>query len=120
MTTIKNAETKRSTLIVTYILAFAILIPSVWGFGSKFIEFVQLFNANAEGVFTLTPIVNYLLASFGFFCMLCWAISNGMFRNIENPKVTMLEREELIDQVSSGNEQTESTQQESGKDGING
>ena len=104
MSNFKNVETKRSTLVVTFILALAILIPSLLGFGAKLFEFVELFNANAEGVFTLTPIVNYLLASFGFFCMLCWAITNGMFRNIEKPKVTMLEIEEQLDQKSSGKE----------------
>lgn len=105
MAEIKNAETKRSTLIVTFILAIAILIPSVWGFSTKFLEFLDLFNSDVDGVFTLTPIVNYLLASLGFFCMLCWAISNGMFRNIEKPKVTMLETEELLDSQSASKDQ---------------
>ena len=101
MSDIRNSETKRSTLTVTFILAIAILIPSIWGFSTKFIEFVDLFNSDADGVFTITPIVNYLLASLGFFCMLCWAIANGMFRNIEKPKITMLETENLLDQKSS-------------------
>ncbi len=105
MADFKNVETKRSTLVITFILAIAILIPSLWGFTTKFLEFIELFNSDSEGVYTLTPIINYLMASLGFFCMLCWATSNGMFRNIEKPKITMLETEELLDQESAKQDQ---------------
>jgi hypothetical protein len=42
--------------------------------------------------------VNYLLASLGFFCLFLWAILHGMFRDIEQPKTTMLETERMLDE----------------------
>ena len=72
-------------------------MPSLWGFGSKFLEFVALARGEVDGAFALTPVVNYLLASFGFLCLFCWAALNGMFHDIEQPKVTMLENEARLD-----------------------
>ncbi len=82
---------------VTGGLAFAILIPSLWGFGSKFIEFVALYRGDADGAFAISPIVNYLLASLGFLCLFGWATLHGMFRDIEAPKYAMLENERQLD-----------------------
>jgi hypothetical protein len=86
---------------VTILLAVAILVPSLLGFGTKFYEFVLLARGNVEGVFAVTPVINYLMASLGFLCLLGWAAANGMFRDIEQPKLTMLENEELLDAQSN-------------------
>lgn len=89
--------TTRTNLIVTLVLAALILIPSMLGFVTKFIDLIVVLRGDPDGVFTLTPIVNYLLASLGFFCMLIWAISRGMFHDVEQPKQAMLEREALLE-----------------------
>jgi hypothetical protein len=78
---------------VTGALAFAILIPSLWGFGSKFVEFIAIYKGEADGAFAVSPILNYLLASVGFLLLFGWATAHGMFRDIEAPKYTMLENE---------------------------
>jgi hypothetical protein len=77
--------------------AAAILIPSMLGFGAKFIEFVHTFRGETGGAFAITPIVNYMLASLGFLCLLAWATLNGMFHDVEQPKHTMLDRERELD-----------------------
>jgi len=82
---------------VTVLMAIAILLPSMWGFGSKFVEFVLTFRGESDGVFAITPILNYLLASLGFLMLLLWATWNGMFHDIEKPKYTMLETEQQLD-----------------------
>ena len=46
----------------------------------------------------ISPVVNYLLASVGFFFLFCWAIFNGMFGDIEGPKRAMLENERMLDE----------------------
>jgi nitrogen fixation-related uncharacterized protein len=81
----------------TIILAVLILIPSMYGFVGKFIEFVHIYRGTAEGAFAVAPILNYLLATLGFFCLLLWAIRNGMFHDMEAPKTQLLENEELLD-----------------------
>ena len=45
----------------------------------------------------MAPILNYLLASAGFFCMLLWAAWNGMFRDMERPKTEFLDNESRLD-----------------------
>jgi hypothetical protein len=82
---------------VVLAMAFVILIFSLLGFGDKFVQFVKVARGEPDGVFALTPIVNYLLASFGFLSLFGWAAANGMFHDIERPKYAMLEIEEQLD-----------------------
>jgi hypothetical protein len=91
----------RWTSRVTLILAVLILIPSLLGFAGKFLEFVHVFSGETDGVFAITPIVNYLLATCGFLLLLLWATVNGMFHDIERPKYTLLEREAELDRQPS-------------------
>ncbi|HVW02384.1 MAG TPA: hypothetical protein VHB77_18665, partial [Planctomycetaceae bacterium] len=83
----------------TGILAILALVPSLYGFGTKFLEFIALTRGDIEGVFALSPVCNYLLASLGFMCLMVWAALNGMFHDIERPKRTMLETEEWLDRT---------------------
>ena len=90
-------RTKRLHTWTTIIMAVLILIPSMYGFVGKFIEFVHIYRGTQGGEFAVAPIMNYLLASAGFFFMLLWAAWNGMFRDIEIPKQQMLDNEALLD-----------------------
>ena len=93
--------TSRTQNITVAILAVVILGFCMYGFGSKFVELVKLVRtddfAASEGVFAVAPIVNYLLASMGFLCLLGWAAAQGMFHNIEQPKRTMLDLDAQLD-----------------------
>ena len=86
---------------IILVLAVIILGFCAFGFGSKFIEFVRLVRSDEqaaqEGIFAVAPLMNYLLASAGFLCLLGWAALQGMFNNIEGPKQTMLETEAKLD-----------------------
>jgi hypothetical protein len=84
------------------LLALAVLLPSLYGFGTKFLEFVELYRGDVDGAFAITPIANYLLASLGFLCLFGWAVFHGMFRDIERPKITMLENEAMLDRAEQG------------------
>lgn len=85
---------------VTLLLALLILIPSLWGFGTKFLEFIAVYRGDVDGAFAVAPILNYLLASIGFLLLFGWAVANGMFHDIEKPKYTMLEIEEQFEKQS--------------------
>lgn len=82
---------------VTLLLAVLILIPSMFGFVNKFIEFFNVSQESGAGLFAVAPMMNYVLASMGFLLMLFWAAANGMFHDVERPKFAMLERERLLD-----------------------
>lgn len=82
---------------VTVLLAVLILIPSGYGFVGKFVELVRLARGQPDGAFAVAPVVNYLLASLGFLCLLLWAAAHGMFRDVERPKYELLAREACLE-----------------------
>ena len=86
---------------IIQIMSIVILGFCFYGFGSKFVELVRLVASDSEaaqeGVFAVTPLVNYLLASAGFLCLLGWASIHGMFHDIEKPKQTMLDLNAELD-----------------------
>lgn len=87
----------RTRRVVMLLMALAVLVPSLYGFGTKFLEFIALYRGDVDGAFAISPILNYLLASLGFLFLFCWAALGGMFRDIEQPKYTMLENEAQLD-----------------------
>jgi hypothetical protein len=95
-------QTLRLQNRITLILAFLILLPSMYGFVGKFIEFIHVFRGVPGGQFAVAPMLNYLLASGGFFMLLLWAAANGMFSDIERPKYTFLENEARLDAAARG------------------
>ncbi len=94
MKTPPSSRSKRYTVLG---LAFLLLAPGAYGFTEKLVQFVRTLNTDNEAGFTIIPISNYFLIAGGMACMLFWAMSNGMFRDIEKPKYTMLQREAELD-----------------------
>lgn len=95
------STTTRNSRWWTILFVILFLGPSMFGFVTKFLEFVHTFVDDEAGVFAITPMVNYLLASLGFLCLLVWASRNGMFQDLEEPKIMMLKREQLLDRDRS-------------------
>jgi nitrogen fixation-related uncharacterized protein len=91
---------RRMKGIVLLVMSICIIVPSMLGFSAKFLEFIHTFRGTSDGAFAVTPVLNYLLASVGFFCMLLWAAANGMFHDMEEPKHHMLELEEALDRAA--------------------
>jgi hypothetical protein len=90
-------ESPRLKNTVLLVMAVIILIPSMLGFFAKFYEFAHTLGSDSGGAFAITPMLNYLLASAGFFCLLVWAIANGMFFDMESPKYHMLQLDQQLD-----------------------
>ena len=93
----KRANASKISTWITMVLAVLIIIPSMYGFIGKFLEFINVFKGESDGVFAIAPMLNYTLATLGFLFLLVWATFNGMFKDIEKPKNTMLENEERFD-----------------------
>ena len=64
------SRTPRGVYIATAIIGVVVLVPSMLGFINKLMEFAHVARGAPEGMFALTPIVNYVLASMGFFVIL--------------------------------------------------
>lgn len=90
-------STGKVSLWWTALAVLIFLVPSGYGFSGKLYEFVTMYRYDADGAFAISPMANYLLASLGFLCMLIWGAFQGMFRDIERPKRTMLMIEEELD-----------------------
>ncbi|MHC4233931.1 MAG: hypothetical protein ACYSUQ_02330 [Planctomycetota bacterium] len=93
-----ESRTKRIALLC---LAVVIVVPAGFGFINKLVEFFHTLTADQAGAFSIIPISNYLLATLGFACLLIWAVAQGMFRDIEGPKYTMLDREAELERRDS-------------------
>jgi hypothetical protein len=96
----------RTRTIATLAAAAVILIPCLVAFGNKLFELVQIYRSDPNGAFALAPVLNYLLASAGFLLLLLWAAANGMFRDVEKPKMALLEREQSLDSPSAASRST--------------
>lgn len=96
-----TSQPSRAQNIAVSIMAVVILGFCAYGFGSKFLEFIHLVTtddlAASEGIFAVSPMSNYLLASAGFLCLMGWAAAQGMFHNIEQPKHRMLDLDTQLD-----------------------
>ncbi len=90
----------RVSQLTMLLFAVLILVPSLLGFATKFIEFVAVFRGDAGGRFAISPIINYLFATLGFLCLFGWAAVHGMLRDIEAPKYRMLEIEDQLDRAT--------------------
>lgn len=90
--------------LLKWLMYAVILVPCSFGFGGKFVELVRVLVDRPDGAFAITPLVNYLLATTGFLLLFGWAAANGMFRDVEGPKLAMLENEARLDAGERGEE----------------
>lgn len=93
--------TPHRTHWLTWLFAALVLIPTILGFGNKFLDLLLVMQGDEEGAFAATPIVNYLLATAGFFCLLLWSAFQGAFHDLDQPSRTMFDNEQRLDQRST-------------------
>lgn len=82
-----------------WIFSVVILVPAILGFSNKFLDLILVAYGDEEGAFAVTPIVNYLLATAGFVCLLLWTATQGAFKTLDAPSHAMLENERRLDRV---------------------
>lgn len=96
MTRQKPSTAKR---IAVWTVGLLIIGPGGYGFVGKLIDFIRTLRLEEGGGFAIIPLSNYFFVAAGMACLLIWAICNGMLRDIEGPKYTMLEREAELDRL---------------------
>ena len=101
--TAKKRDVKSKTLLLFVLFIAIFFIPAGLGFMTKLYEFFVTAGTEAEGRyedgrFAIIPAVNYVLVFLGMLSLLFWAISNGMFKDVERPKYTMLDNEKRLDE----------------------
>ena len=85
---------------LTWVVSALVLIPAIAGFGIKFWDLILILQGDEEGAFAVTPIMNYLLATAGFLCLLIWSAAQGAFQDLNGPSRRMLENEQHLDGVN--------------------
>lgn len=81
-----------------WIFFLGLFVPGGVGFIQKLILFIKSFHDSQEGGFTILPVLTYLIVAAGMMLLFFWAVSHGMFRNIEEPKFTQLDLERQLDE----------------------
>lgn len=89
--------TSRRNRVWFWFFTLLVLIPTVLGFANKFLDLLVILQGDDEGAFALTPVINYLLATAGFLCLLLWTAAQGAFRDINQPSRDMFENERQLD-----------------------
>jgi hypothetical protein len=89
--------TPHRTHWLTWLFAAIVLIPTILGFSNKFLDLVLVLQGDEEGAFAATPIVNYLLATAGFLCLLLWSAAQGAFHDLDAPSRAMFDNEQRLD-----------------------
>lgn len=92
-----SARLTRGQKIMLWTFVATLLLPGAVGFIDKLGMLFRVLFTSVEGGYALIPILNYLLIAAGLLCFFVWAVSQGMFRNIESPKYEHLEREQSLD-----------------------
>lgn len=88
---------KQRTSWAVWFFAALVLIPTILGFANKFLDLILISQGDEEGAFAVTPIMNYLLATAGFVCLLLWTAGQGAFKDLDGPSHWMMENEHRLD-----------------------
>jgi nitrogen fixation-related uncharacterized protein len=80
-----------------WFFSILVLVPAILGFANKFLDLLLVAYGDEEGAFAATPIMNYLLATAGFVCLLLWTAAQGAFKDLDGPSHAMLENEHRLD-----------------------
>ena len=84
----------RRTKSRSVVLAF--FVAAVTGAGGMFIfklfSFLRTIKRDELAGFAFDPILVYAFVAMGFLFLLAWAFMTGQFRDLESPKLDMLER----------------------------
>ncbi|MCB9853144.1 MAG: hypothetical protein H6819_08610 [Phycisphaerales bacterium] len=97
MAIIRRVES-RAKRITLWVMGLLIIVPGAYGFAEKMRQFILTLNTEEGAGFTIIPIANYFLIAGGMACLFGWAMCNGMFGNVEEPKYTMLDHERELDE----------------------
>ncbi len=84
----------------------AMVLTAGSAFVMKLIEFYATATRSGSDALVsfLIPVLNYLLVAAGFFSLFLWAYFSGQFRDVEAPKLRMLEMQREIDQEETQHE----------------
>ena len=93
------AEPSPRARVFLWLFSIAMVVTAGTAFILKLIEFFATATRSGSDALAsfLIPVLNYLLVAAGFFCLFLWAYLSGQFRDLEAPKLRMVEMQREID-----------------------
>ncbi len=93
------AEPSPRARVFLWMFSVAMILTAGSAFVLKLIEFFATATRSGSDALAsfLIPVLNYLIVAAGFFCLFLWAYFSGQFRDVEGPKLRMLEMQSEID-----------------------
>ena len=85
-----------------WVFSIFLVVTAGSAFAFKLYEFIHVAltgdpGGSNEMASFLIPVVTYLVVAAGYFCLFLWAYATGQFRDVEAPKLRMLEMQAQID-----------------------
>ena len=87
----------RTRTIVLFTMAVGVMLVSGSAFVAKMFEFVMTMSGDEVAGFGAVTVTTYLMGMAPLMLLMLWAATTGRFRDIEAPKLRMLELDREIE-----------------------
>ena len=87
----------RTRTVILYALFIGVMVVSGGAFLAKMFDFVMTMSGDEVAGFGAVAVSTYLLGMAPLLFLILWAVTTGRFRDVEAPKLRMLELDREID-----------------------
>ena len=87
----------RTRTVILFSLFVGVMLVSGGAFVAKMFEFVMTMSGDEVAGFGAVAVSTYLLGMAPLFFLMLWAVTTGRFRDVEAPKLRMLELDREIE-----------------------
>ena len=87
----------RTRTVILYALFIGVMVVSGGAFVAKMFDFVMTMSGDEVAGFGAVAVSTYLLGMAPLLFLILWAVTTGRFRDVEAPKLRMLELDREID-----------------------
>lgn len=87
----------RARTVVVFTLAVGVMVVAGGAFMAKMFEFVMTMSGDEVAGFGAVAVTTYLMGMLPILFLMLWAVTTGRFRDVEGPKLRMLELDRLIE-----------------------
>jgi len=83
--------------VIVFALAVGVMVVAGGAFVTKMFEFAMTMSGDEVAGFGAVAVATYLMGMLPLFLLLLWAVTTGRFRDVEAPKLRMLELDREIE-----------------------
>jgi hypothetical protein len=87
----------RTRTVIVFALFVGVMVVSGTAFFMKMLDFVMTMSGDEVAGFGAVAVSTYLLGMAPLLFLMLWAVTTGRFRDVEAPKLRMLELDRMIE-----------------------